>query len=155
MTYAVRDATDADHAWIVGAARETLGSERQVQLRRRFDVTDADVLIVERDGRPVGFLTWEVDGDVCEALAIGVTERGAGAGTELMRVVGERAARLGCRAMRVVTTDANTGAQRFYERLGYRVAEVRPGAVDECRRLYKPEIPADMHDEIEYVRPLD
>jgi hypothetical protein len=58
----------------------------------------------------------------------------------------------GCGRLTVATTDANVGAQRFYERLGYRVREVRAGAVDECRRRFKPEIPADMHDEIEYVR---
>ena len=54
-----------------------------------------------------------------------------------------------------MTTDANVDAQRFYTSLGYTVAEVVVGGVDECRRLYKPSLPPDMHDEIRFERALD
>lgn len=152
--FVVRAATETDHEWIVAAATEVLGSDYQVSSHRQFRVLDVDVLIVERDGEPLGFLGWEIDGDACEALAIACTARGAGAGTALMERLHELAAARGCNRVRVVTTDANTSAQRFYERLGYRLVARRRGAVDECRRLYKPEIPSDMHDELEYERRL-
>ena len=88
-------------------------------------------------------------------LAIGCTERRSGAGSALMAAV-ERlgAAARGCRRIRVVTTDENTGAQRFYEQLGYELAERIVGGVDECRRLYKPTIPEGIHDELRYERSL-
>jgi RimJ/RimL family protein N-acetyltransferase len=40
----------------------------------------------------------------------------------------------------VVTTNDNVRAQRFYARLGFKVVEIRRGAVDEARRTLKPTI---------------
>ena len=54
----------------------------------------------------------------------------------------------------LTTTDVNVGAQRFYEALGFTLVERLVGAVDRCRELFKPDIPATMHDELVYERPL-
>jgi hypothetical protein len=67
---------------------------------------------------------------------------------------------VGCRAVVAVTTNDNDHARRFYERLGFSVREVRPGAVTESRKL-KPTIPLTgedgtaITDEIEYEMPVD
>jgi ribosomal protein S18 acetylase RimI-like enzyme len=145
-------AGDDDAGWIVQAARDVLGSEYQVHSQRQFVVTDVDVLIAERSTERIGFLAWEQQDDTCETLAIACTRRGEGAGTALMETLHRLAAERGCTRVKVITTDTNHGARRFYERLGYEVAAIREGAVDECRRRYKPELPPDMHDEIEYRR---
>jgi len=42
----------------------------------------------------------------------------------------------------VVTTNDNVDALRFYQLRGFRLAGLRPGAVDESRERLKPEIPA-------------
>lgn len=118
-------------------------------------VTEFPALIAEFDTAPVGFLAWEIEGAMAETLAMACTERRIGAGTALMTAFHELAATAGCRRLKVITTDTNVGARAFYERLGYEIVEVRKGAVDECRRTLKPEIPDDMHDEIEYGRPVD
>jgi len=54
----------------------------------------------------------------------------------------------------VVTTDENVGAQAFYAATGFTLAETRVGAVDECRRRFKPTIPPGIHDELEYAEDL-
>jgi ribosomal protein S18 acetylase RimI-like enzyme len=41
----------------------------------------------------------------------------------------------------VVTTNDNVEALRFYQRRGFRLARIRPGAVDRSREMLKPEIP--------------
>jgi hypothetical protein len=41
----------------------------------------------------------------------------------------------------VLTTNDNVDALRFYQRRGFRLAELHPGAVDEARARLKPEIP--------------
>ena len=41
----------------------------------------------------------------------------------------------------LVTTNDNLDALRFYQRRGFRVADVRPGALDDARRSLKPTIP--------------
>jgi hypothetical protein len=40
----------------------------------------------------------------------------------------------------LVTTNDNLDALRFYQRRGFRIAQVRPGAVDETRKTLKPSI---------------
>jgi hypothetical protein len=59
-----------------------------------------------------------------------------------------------------VTTNDNLGALAFYQRLGFRLSALRPGAVDEARATLKPEIPATgeeglpLRDELELSFPL-
>jgi hypothetical protein len=47
----------------------------------------------------------------------------------------------------VTTTNDNLAALRFYQRAGFRFAELRPGAVSEARSL-KPSIPETGNDGI-------
>ena len=58
----------------------------------------------------------------------------------LIEAVRAEAKRQGCQQIRLTTTNDNIGALRFYQRRGFRLAELRPGAVDAARRE-KPEIP--------------
>jgi hypothetical protein len=61
------------------------------------------------------------------------------------------------KVLRVTTTNDNLNALRFYQRRGFRMTEIRPGAVDKARYL-KPSIPLagefgiPIHDEIELER---
>jgi ribosomal-protein-alanine N-acetyltransferase len=52
--------------------------------------------------------------------------RGRGIGTQLMRRVFDEARRLGARRATLEVRASNEGARRLYERLGFRVASVRP-----------------------------
>lgn len=59
--------------------------------------------------------------------------------------------------MWLITTNDNTHALRFYQRRGFRIREVRTGAVDRERDTIKPEISVlgndgiPISDEIELV----
>ena len=154
MTH-VRTAGPADRAWIVTTARELLGDAHQVHSRRQFTVLDGEVLVATVGGEPVGFLTWDHDAGVAEILALAVATPRRGAGRVLIAEARVRAASEGATRIVVVTTDENVGAQAFYAATGFTLAETRVGAVDECRRRYKPTIPAGIHDELEYVVELD
>ena len=59
-------------------------------------------------------------------------------GTALIETV---LAETGCRRLWLITTNDNTDALRFYQRRGFRLAELHPGAVDRSRATLKPEIP--------------
>ena len=60
----------------------------------------------------------------------------------------------------VVTTNDNLDALRFYQRRGFRIGEVRPGAVDRARLSVKPSIAGigaygiPLRDEFELVLDL-
>jgi GNAT superfamily N-acetyltransferase len=118
------------------------------------------MLIAEEGDERVGLLTYVVDGDACEILTLGATRRWSGTGTALVDAVRGVAREQGCRRLWVLTTNDNVDALRFYQRRGFRLDVLRPGAVDEARRTLKPAIPEigdhgiSLRDEIELVSDL-
>jgi GNAT superfamily N-acetyltransferase len=110
--------------------------------------------IAERAGRIAGLLTFDVRPGVLEIVTINAIEQHTGIGTMLIEAIRAEAKRRGCHEITLTTTNDNMGALRFYQRRGFRLAALRPGAVDRSR-LRKPEIPRTgdfgipLHDEID------
>lgn len=77
------------------------------------------VPLVELENLAAG--TWYVN-----AVAAFPEARGLGLGSELMRWAERRAAELGLRGVSLIVSDANHGARRLYERLGYAKTASRP-----------------------------
>jgi N-acetylglutamate synthase-like GNAT family acetyltransferase len=155
----VREATAAD-AEAVAAFLERHGSAVVARHGELLDATGRPGLVAEDDGRLVGVLTYVVDGTACEVLTLHADPPGTGVGTELMEAAAEVAAAQGCDRLWLITTNDNVDALRFYQRRGFRLTGLRPGAVDHSRRVLKPQIPevADngipIRDELDLERPL-
>jgi GNAT superfamily N-acetyltransferase len=156
----VREATAGDRDWIERFLDEH-GSRRVARAGELVAPLDHPMLVAETgDGRPTGLVTYVVSGDDCEILTLHAVEQWRGAGTALIAAVREMAARRGCKRVWLITTNDNVDALRFYQRRGFRIAEVRPGAVDESRRTLKPHIPPTgeygipLRDEIELDQAL-
>jgi GNAT superfamily N-acetyltransferase len=134
------------------------------RVARRGELVDATVRpalgVLDPAGEPVGVLTYDIVGDECEILTLHVEDRWGGTGTALVAAAARIAAGAGCRRLWVVTTNDNVDALRFYQRRGFRISAVRPGAVDEARRTLKPQITPTgnygipISDEIELDQPL-
>jgi GNAT superfamily N-acetyltransferase len=131
---------------------------------RRGELLDATtrpaVVALAPDGTFAGVLTYHVAGGACEILTLHAETQWGGAGTALVDAVRGIATRAGCHTLWVLTTNDNVDALRFYQRRGFRLSALRPGAVDEARRTLKPQIPLTgsygipLSDEIELSQPL-
>jgi ribosomal protein S18 acetylase RimI-like enzyme len=142
-----------------------LGGRMQARRAELVDVLEGDGLIGELDGRRVGLITWllERGGTSAEirAVAVDAASRSRGIGRALFEAAHDVLAGAGVRSVWLVTTNDNAPAIHLYEWLGYRVVDVRRGAIDEIRRTIKPSIPkvghggVEMHDEIELRRSLE
>jgi GNAT superfamily N-acetyltransferase len=115
--------------------------------------------IAERSGRIAGLVTFEVRPGVLEIVTINALEPYQGIGTQLIEAVRDEARRLGRHQVILTTTNDNIGALRFYQRRGFRLAAIRPGAVDRSRQR-QPEIPRTgdfgipLRDEIDLACPV-
>jgi GNAT superfamily N-acetyltransferase len=115
--------------------------------------------IAEHAGRIAGLVTFDVRLDVLEIVTINALDKHTGIGTLLIEAIRAEAKRRGCREIILTTTNDNIGALRFYQRRGFRLAALRPGAVDRSR-LVKPEIPRTgdygipLRDEIDLSCPV-
>ncbi len=86
-----------------------------------------DVLVAEEDGRLLGaclglltFSTWRGEkGLYVVDLFVEPAARGKAIGEKLLRVAAQRGAMRGVRFIKLEVDETNTGAQRFYERIGF------------------------------------
>jgi ribosomal protein S18 acetylase RimI-like enzyme len=123
---------------------------------------DRPALLVEDDtGRLVAVLTYVIRGAECEILTLHSDLQWSGIGSALLAEVRRIAHAAGCTRLWLITTNDNVDALRFYQRRGFRLAALRPGAVDDSRARLKPEIPAvgahgiALRDEIELEQPIE
>lgn len=105
----------------------------------------------ERDGIAI----FRAD-DPAELLLLSAFTKRAGVGSALLDALLTDLRNRGVRSLRVTTTNDNLDALRFYQRRGFRLIELRPGAVDAARHR-KPSIPVlgehgiPLRDELELV----
>jgi GNAT superfamily N-acetyltransferase len=121
-----------------------LTARNAVRVARRGMIEDAlahPSLLAEDRGRLAGVLTYVIEGAECEVLTLHAERRFAGAGTALVDAVRGVARDAGCTRVWLITTNDNLDALRFYQRRGFRLVALHPGAVDDSRRRLKPEIP--------------
>lgn len=129
------------------------------------DVLEGEGLVAFEDETAVGLVTWVVEPDGARAeiraVAVAGAHRGQGYGRAAMEAAHERLRSAGVASVWLVTTNDNIVAQSLYEGLGYRLVEVREGAIDVLRRTLKPSIPLigangiPIRDELELARKLD
>jgi ribosomal protein S18 acetylase RimI-like enzyme len=116
-------------------------SARVARLGELLDPSQHPALVAEDDGRIVGVLTYVPHRTETEILTLHVEGRWRGVGTALIGTLERLAAEAGQRRLFLITTNDNVDALRFYQRRGFRLAQLRPGAVDDSRERLKPEIP--------------
>jgi GNAT superfamily N-acetyltransferase len=150
----VRPVTPDDLPWVRAFLDET-GSTRVARRGEVVSPLDHPMLIALDNDVPAGLLTYIVDGESCEVVTIHAVQPGQGVGTALLAAVSDTARVAGCAVLWLVTTNDNVDGLRFYQRRGFRIRAVRPGAVDDSRARLKPEIPTigthdiPLRDEIE------
>jgi GNAT superfamily N-acetyltransferase len=110
-------------------------------------------------GERIGLVTYHLEVDGCEIVTLDSQRPGIGVGTALIEAVRRVAQEAACHRLRVITTNDNLEALRFYQKRGFRLVAVHPRAMEASRRL-KPEIPLigqhgiPLRDEIELEMPL-
>jgi len=151
----------ADRAFLLHVWETSWGGDSVVSGGRERRLDDLDTLVAWYGADTVGAATYVFDGDCCDLVTIDTVAgaRRHGAGSALLSAVERAGHSAGAERLRVFTTNDNLDALRFYQRRGYRIVSVRPGAVDEAR-VMKPTIPEvaengiPIRDELELEKPL-
>jgi ribosomal protein S18 acetylase RimI-like enzyme len=145
----VREVRDDERAWLRATIEERWGDEIAVGRGRVWTPHELPAMVaVDDSGERVGVATYVVEGAVAELVSIDALRTGAGVGRALLDAVAATARAAGAEQLLVMTTNDNLAALRFYQRNGFRLAELRPGAVDEARATLKPAIPETGNDGI-------
>jgi len=157
----IREKEPKDQSWIEHLLNERWGGEGRVVVHgETFDARTLPAMIA---GEQEGLATYQIrrakGRTLAELITLDALTARLGVGTALIEGLLSKLRAEGVNVLRVTTTNDNLDALRFYQRRGFRIIVVRPGAVDESRRV-KPSIPAigeygiPIRDEIDLERPV-
>jgi len=136
-----------DKPWVSRILQENWGL---VMIVSRDKIHRADELpgfIAVRDGEPAGLITYDIVNEQCEITSVNSLVEGHGIGSALVDAAKDAAAAAGCRRLWLITTNDNTAALRFWQKRGFKLVAVYPGAIEQSRKI-KPEIPQIGNDGI-------
>jgi ribosomal protein S18 acetylase RimI-like enzyme len=136
----VRRYEQGDRPWVEELLEAAFAGALQARRGELIDVLELEGLVAERDGAPAGLLLYRRESPAsCELALLAALERHRGVGTALVEALVDSLE--DCERIWLVTTNDNVEALRFYQRRGFVLSALRPGAVDEARRHLKPGIP--------------
>jgi ribosomal protein S18 acetylase RimI-like enzyme len=136
----IRALAAADRDWVERLVVERWGDAVVTGRGRVWKPAELPGFAVFEGDDCVGLVTYELDGEACEIVTIDALEEGRGIGTALLEAVVAVARQAECRRVQLLTTNNNLRALAFYQKRGFRLVGLVPGAIDEERRL-KPSIP--------------
>ncbi|WP_124728508.1 GNAT family N-acetyltransferase [Staphylospora marina] len=151
--------TGEDRQWLRDLWVSEWGGETMVTRGKTHHVGDLEAFIAWDNETRVGAATYHPGTEEWELLSLNATVGGSGIGTMLLTAFEQAARQAGVRRVWLITSNDNLDALRFYQRRGYRIVAVHPGAIDEARKR-KPAIPLvgsyniPIHDELELEKKL-
>jgi len=143
----IRSLSPADCDWVKRHIAEHWGAEIVVAHGTIYHPAALPGFVAEMAGEVAGLVTFHIAGGACEIVTLDSLRPDQGIGTALIEAVKAAADAAGCRRLWLITTNDNLHALGFYQKRGFRLAAVHPGAVNESRKL-KPEIPLIGNDGI-------
>ncbi|MEA2359564.1 MAG: hypothetical protein QOI62_2824 [Solirubrobacteraceae bacterium] len=155
----VRALAEDERPWAAAVLVERWGDDLVVVHGREHRLRELPALVAEAGGERAGLATYLLGDGVCELMSLDALTVGGGVGGALLEAVADVARATGRRRLRLVTTNDNLPGLRLYQRHGFRLTALRPGALD-AARARKPQIPAAGHagipirDELELERGL-
>jgi GNAT superfamily N-acetyltransferase len=143
----IRPTIESDHAWVEQLSRDSWGSEIVIAHGEKLIPAELNGFIAETGGQKVGLITYQIKDNACEIVTLNSMKPNLGIGSALIRHTVEFAKQQGCSILHMITTNDNTNALRFYQKIGFRLSVLRPGVIAEYRKI-KPEIPMTGEDDI-------
>jgi GNAT superfamily N-acetyltransferase len=153
----IRQAEPTDCEWIVRFLRARWSA---TTVAVHGEIIDAATLPALMNANHQGLATYRWHGQDAELVTLNAVPAGMGTGPALIETLAARLQAEGCTRLWLTTTNDNLSVLRFYQRRGFRLMQVRTGAVDAARKL-KPSIPMigehgiAIHDELDLCRLLD
>lgn len=138
---------------------EHWGESCMVLRGEKVEASEAPGFIAWEAGEIIGLITFRLMGEECEILSLDSLRENRGIGTALTQKVICLAREAGLSKVKLITTNDNIRALRFYQRRGFDMAALHHDALKVSREM-KPSIPLiglegiPLRHEIEFVMEL-
>ena len=158
----VRSVAPGDIDWVREELTRLWGGSQISSLGVWHDADRLPGLVALAENVLVGLATHTapIRGGGCEIITLSSRMENAGVATRLLEACATTARNAGCRRIFLTTTNDNLRAIGFYQKRGWSLVAVHPGAMDRARKE-KPSIPLigmngiPLRDELEFELRLD
>ena len=114
------------------------GNWGATQIVTRGKIHQADELpgyIAWIDNDPEGLIIYRIEKDVCEIISLNALTKRIGIGRKLVEKLYKTAVKLSLSKICLITTNDNTDAITFYQKLGFEISAFHKNAVDISRKM--------------------
>lgn len=143
----IRPITKHDRDWIRSLLSERWGSPEVVTRGRIHYADQLPGFMALNEEHPVGLVTYTFEKGDCEIVSLDSLESGKGIGLDLINAVINTARTEKCNRVWLITTNDNTRALRFYQKIGFKLVAIHCNAIKKSREI-KPSIPEIGFDNI-------
>lgn len=135
----IRSILAEDKDWINNNAKEHWGAPYVISRGVRYDLDTLPGYVALRDGKRIGLLTLDVQGNNCQIVSLDSVVQGHGVGSKLIAAAKQAALDAHCNRLWLITTNDNLDALRFYQKRGFVLVALYRNAIQDSRTL-KPQI---------------
>ncbi len=115
-------------------------STEMVVRGQMIDMAALDGFVMYDNSAIVGLITYRITGQECEIMSLNSIKENKGIGTALIHEAVRYAKERKCEIIKLITTNDNINAIRFYQKFGFDIVRFYRNAMEEARML-KPSIP--------------
>ena len=133
-------AEENDRPWMREVMRKWWGSETVIIRKTEVEPAEMAGFVASLNGEKVGLVVLRYEKTLCEIMSPTTSGTHPQIGSQLIFSAIESAKKHDIRRIIVVTTNDNTNALRFYQKMGFCYHKLRVGIVEESRKI-KPQIP--------------
>jgi GNAT superfamily N-acetyltransferase len=154
LKFKIRPIEQNDREWVRKFIIKNWGAEKVVAHRQIFYPHKLPGFVAIKGNRYLGLVTYRIGKNNLEIISMNAIIQGKGIGTALLRAVEKVGQKLKLKKIRLITTNDNVDALRFYQKRGFSIVAIHRNALEFSRKL-KPEIPLignygiPLRDEIE------
>jgi ribosomal protein S18 acetylase RimI-like enzyme len=140
IRFKIRPLDRNDRDWVAALIEEEWASTEIVSRGKIHHVDELPGFAAVANNKPVGLVTYRIDGRECEIITLNSLHEGVGIGSALVEAVKGVALNHDCSRLWTITTNDNVAALRFYQKRGFELVTIRRNALEQSRKL-KPVIP--------------
>jgi ribosomal protein S18 acetylase RimI-like enzyme len=155
IRFKIRQLDRDNRDWVATLIEKEWVSTKIVSRGEIHHVDELPGFAAVANNKPVGLITYRLDGNECEIITLNSLHERMGIGSALVEAVKRVALDHDCKRLWTITTNDNVDALRFYQKRGFELVAIRRNALERSRKL-KPEIPLTgkngipLKDEIEF-----
>jgi GNAT superfamily N-acetyltransferase len=147
LDFQIAEIRTEDKPLVASFISKNWGSQIVVTKGKLLNTIELPGFISILDSKVIGLITYDIQGKDCEIVTLDSKINNHGMGTQLIKMVIEKAKLNYCNRVWLITTNDNTNAIRFYQKRGFDWVGFYKDSLQVSRKI-KPEIPEFGDDNI-------